>query len=76
MTGRAREAARRILGGSVLAHWLSLGTAIGQLALAVLCFVRSRHSPLALPLGALCFMMFGFSLAEWAYSISGVRGSA
>ena len=58
----------------MLAQWLSLVTAVGQLALAALCLARNRHSPLALPLGVLCFLMFGFSLAEWAYAISGVSG--
>lgn len=58
----------------MLVQWLSLVTTVGQLALALLCFARTRVSPLALPLGALCLAMFGFRLAEWAYAISNVRG--
>lgn len=55
---------------------LALATSVAELALAVLCVARSRHGPLALPLGALCFVMFGWTFAEWAASVTRARAWA
>lgn len=51
-------------------EWLHLGTCVGQLGLAALCVARGSRGPLALPLAGLCFVMFGWTFAEWAASAS------
>lgn len=56
-----------------LHHWLSLATCVAQLGLAVLSAARAAHGPLAMPLARLCFVMFAWSFAEWAFDVSGAR---
>jgi signal transduction histidine kinase len=53
-----------------LHEWLALATCVGQLGLAVLCVARGARGPLAPPLAALSFVMFGWTFAEWAASVS------
>lgn len=56
-----------------LHEWLGLATCVGELGLAVLCVARGARGPLALPLAGLCFVMFGWTFAEWAGAVSGAR---
>lgn len=43
--------------------WMSLLAAIGNLSLAVIAIIGGRRSPLARPVGALCFVLFGWNFS-------------
>ncbi|MBI4950483.1 MAG: two-component sensor histidine kinase [Myxococcales bacterium] len=61
----------RMLSDLGLSEWLTLCACVGQAALAVLCLSRAAQSALALRLGALCAVMFGWNFGFLAYRVTG-----
>jgi hypothetical protein len=51
--------------------WMYLLAASGHLTLAVLSFLRGRRSAVAVPLGLLCLVMFGWCFASIAAHLTG-----
>ena len=56
--------------------WVSLLAAIGNLSLAVISLSSGRRSPLARPIAALCFVLFGWNFSVLAHHLRLRAGGA
>src|SRR5262249_17351545 len=56
--------------------WLSLFAAFGNLFLSLTALRGARRSPLARPVAALCFVLFGWNFATLAHDLAARSGSA
>src|SRR5882757_150610 len=52
-------------------EWLSILSAAGHLALALLVLLRRTQSPMTLPIALLALTQFGWNFAAFAYAHSG-----
>jgi len=52
--------------------WITLVACGGQLALALVLFIRGARSPLAMTLGWLCVVLFGWNFCQFAHAKSGL----
>ncbi|HVH43402.1 MAG TPA: hypothetical protein VM925_13705, partial [Labilithrix sp.] len=57
-----------------LRDWMSLLAAVGNLSLAVIAIFGGRKSPLAKPLAALCFVLFGWNFSVLAHHVLRASG--
>src|SRR5262252_10281439 len=55
-----------------VSEWMSILSAAGHLALALLVLLRRTPSPMALPIALLALTQFGWNFAAFAYHHSGV----
>ena len=61
---------------SSMRDWVSLLAAIGNLSLAVIPLSSGRRSPLARPIAALCFVLFGWNFSVLAHHLRLRAGGA